>query len=101
MKIFIGNVAPEATSSDLRKVFEGTGLEIQKCDKVGLAVRSITSAISDIEDAKINLYMMVTYISQKVEGKGIGFAHVCSSKGVKEINRYFASQIIKHYHLLF
>ena len=62
MKIFIGNVAPEATSSDLRKVFEGTGLEIQKCDKVGLAVRSITSVISEIEDAKINLYMMVTYL---------------------------------------
>ena len=38
VKIFIGNVAPEATSSDLRKVFEGTGLEIQKCDKVVLAL---------------------------------------------------------------
>ena len=62
MKIFIGNVAPEATSSDLRKVFEGTGLEIQKCDKVGLAVRSIASVISEIEDAKINTYMMDTYL---------------------------------------
>ena len=54
MKIFIGNVAPEATSSDLRKVFEGTGLEIQKCDKVVLA------AISDILRMP-KLIMMVTY----------------------------------------
>ena len=64
MKIFIGNVAPEATSSDLRKVFEGTGLEIQKCDKVGLAVRSITSAISEIEDDKINIHNGCIHISK-------------------------------------
>ena len=55
IKIFIGNVPHEATSKDLRKVFEDSGLEIHKCDKV--------------------------------EGKGIGFAHVSSGKGFKEINR--------------
>jgi len=55
IKIFIGNVPHEATSKDLRTVFEDSGLEIHKCDKV--------------------------------EGKGIGFAHVSSSKGFKEINR--------------
>jgi len=55
IKIFIGNVPHEATSKDLRTVFEESGLDIHKCDKV--------------------------------EGKGIGFAHVSSSKGFKEINR--------------
>ena len=87
MKIFIGNVAPEATSSDLRKVFEGTGLEIQKCDKVALPL-----PCPKLRMPKLSLHD--GYISLKVEGKGIGFAHVCSSKGVKEINRYFAIQII-------
>ena len=34
IKIFIGNVPHEATSKDLRTVFEDSGLEIHKCDKV-------------------------------------------------------------------
>ena len=40
IKIFIGNVPHEATSKDLRTVFEESGLDIHKCDKVGHGVEN-------------------------------------------------------------
>ena len=54
IKIFIGNVPHEATSKDLRAVFEDSGLEIHKCDKVSHAV--------DVEKEHIGNLKMLKYL---------------------------------------